>query len=96
MIRVWGKIMAKGHVLRDAVVENDERTLSRRQRVGHCVKQMIMELDLPDPIWLPINEKDLAQFGRTSFTQDNFIENFPYGRFEVEIIGSDEDDEKRS
>ena len=93
MLRVWGKIWHKNRVVQSHTAEDTHQNWSDEVRFEVCVDEIIQVLDLPRPIWLPQNKKDMEQFGATQFHQDHFIEHFPYQSFEIEIIGTDDDDE---
>ena len=94
MLRVWGKIWYKNRVYQSYTVEDDHRNWSDEVRLEVCIDEIIQVLDLPRPIWLKQNHEEMEKFGRTHFHQDHFIEHFPYQSFEVEIIGTDDDDEE--
>jgi|GEM_PF-37918 len=59
--------------------------------VDSALEEAVRAMDLAKPIWFPMNKNDLARFGRTKFTQDHFVEAFPYQSLEIEIIETDED-----
>lgn len=94
MLRVWGKIWHKHRVHQSYTAEDDHRNWSDEVRLEMCIDEIIQVLDLPRPIWLKQNHEEMEKFGRTQFHQDHFIEQFPYQSFEVEIIGTDDDDEE--
>ena len=94
MLRVWGKIWHKHRVHQSYTAEDDHRNWSDEVRLEMCIDEIIQVLDLPRPIWLKQNHEEIEKFGRTQFHQDHFIEQFPYQSFEVEIIGTDDDDEE--
>ena len=94
MLRVWGKIWHKHRVHQSYTAEDDHRNWSDEVRLVMCIDEIIQVLDLPRPIWLKQNHEEMEKFGRTQFHQDHFIEQFPYQSFEVEIIGTDDDDEE--
>lgn len=94
MLRVWGKIWYKNRIDQSYTAEDNHQSWSDEVRFDSCMDEIIHALDLPRPIWLPQNHQEMRQFNRTSFHQDHFIENFPYQKFEIEIIGTDDDDEE--
>ncbi len=94
MLRVWGKLFDDKRMCADAVIENDERELSFDERFACCTDELVRLFDLPKPIWLPQNLRELERFGRTDFRQEHFVEAFPYRYFEIEIIETDDDEEE--
>lgn len=91
MLRVWGKVVSRGKTVRSSESSSADPGTGRLERIKTCVGQIVRDLDLPNPIWLPVHEKDMLRFGKTRFTQDSFIETFPYNALEIEIIEDDED-----
>lgn len=94
MLRLWGKIWDKQRIVRSYTQEDDRRDDPMEDRIRRCLEGIVKEFDLPVPLWLPSNQRDMTRFGSTRFTQDHFIESFPYQSLEIEIIETDEDDEK--
>lgn len=93
MLRIWGKILARGRIKESMTVEDDHSEWPFEERVSLLEDELVNGFDLPRPIWLPKNREELKEFGATRFDQDNFIESFPYQYFEMEIIEKDDPDE---
>lgn len=93
MLKVWGKIWYKNRVHQSHTAQDSHQDWPDEVRLEVCIDEIIQKLDLPRPIWLKQNRDEMKQFGRTHFHQDHFIEHFPYQSFEVEIIGTDDDEE---
>lgn len=94
MLRVWGKLWRRNRIVQSFTAEDDHTEWTEKARFESCLDRIIEELDLPRPIWLEQNRNEMNQFGRTQFHQDHFIETFSYQSFEVEIIGTDDDEEE--
>lgn len=94
MLRIWGKIWMRGRIRESLTVKDEHTDWTLRERIEELEEQLVREFDLPHPIWLPKNESEMQTYGATQFTQDNFVEHFPYQSFEMEIIERDEDEEK--
>ena len=95
MLRIWAKLWKRGRIAESITVEDEHSDLPLRDRIGLLVEEIIHKLDLARPIFLPSNEKELKTYGATRFTQDHFIEDFPYQSLEIEIIEMDEDEDKK-
>lgn len=93
MLRVWGKIWKKNRIAQSYTAEDNHQSWPDEVRLESCIDEIVHALDLPRPIWLPKNYEEMKQFRRTEFNQDHFIEQFPYQNFEIEIIGTDDDEE---
>ncbi len=86
MFRVWGKIMKKNRLIKDTVVEIEDYSISRTQKVYQALETMCYEFDLAKPIWLEINKNDFIKYARTRFTQDNFIEMIDFDYLDFQVI----------
>jgi len=92
MLRVWGKIFSTVKMVRDAECADERTDLPFDVRLEDCLEEIVKELDLPKPIWFPVNREELNNFRKTQFRQDNFVEAFPYMYFELEILETDDDE----
>lgn len=86
MLKVWGKMIRNHRTVQSITVEEPHEKWPLLDRVRTCLDDIIMEFDLPRPIWLAQNEQDLLEFGRTEFHQDHFIEPIGFHHLEIEII----------
>lgn len=84
-MRMWGKTWKDGHILRDTVAE-DTSGDTRTHQVFHCLHEIVMEFDLPEPIWLDANIREFQKRAKTKFGQDSFVEELPFDWLEIEII----------
>ena len=58
MFRMWGKVFADNHLLKDFVVENPSLDMTRTKKVFAALETIAHEFDLAVPIWLPSNISD--------------------------------------
>ena len=58
MFRMWGKVFADNHLLKDFVVENPSLDMTRTKKVFAALENIAHEFDLAVPIWLPSNISD--------------------------------------
>ena len=95
MLRIWAKLWKRGRMTENITVQDDHTDLPLADRISLLLEEIIHKLDLARPIFLKSNEKELKTYGATKFTQDHFIEDFPYQSLEIEIIEMDEDQEAK-
>ena len=93
MLRVWGKLWKNSRIVHQWTANNDERNLDEETRFDSCVEEILYHLDLPKPIWLEQNFRDMKRFGKTEFREEHFVEHFPYAMLELDVIETDEDEE---
>ena len=89
MFRIWGKIFKNNRLVRDIVVNNEDATMSRTQKVFDCLDQVCYEFDLSKPIWLESSIQDFKRHDKVRFTQDNFIEPINFDFLEFHVIEED-------
>ena len=89
MFRMWGKVFADNHLLKDFVVENPSLDMTRTKKVFAALETIAHEFDLAVPIWLPSNISDFKRHSNTRFTQDSFIEAIDFDYLEIQIIEED-------
>ena len=61
MFRMWGKVFADNHLLKDFVVENPSLDMTRTKKVFAALETIAHEFDLAVPIWLPSNISDFKR-----------------------------------
>lgn len=85
MIRLWGKLIKDNKML-----ENEEFTCNEnieyQQQLKICITEICYKLDIQKPYWLPKNLEEYNNHKKTSFYQDNFIEEVPFDRFEIVVL----------
>lgn len=89
MFRVWGKLIKKNRLIKDTVIEIEDYSLSRTQKVYRALDEMCYEFDLAKPIWLDINKNDFIRYARTRFTKDSFIEEINFDYLDFQVIEED-------
>lgn len=88
-MRIWCKLFKSNHLLKDAVIENYDMSLSRTSKVYDSLEKACYELDLEKPMWLDKNKREFIRHARTKFTQDNFIEEIDFDYFDFQVIEED-------
>ncbi len=86
MFRMWAKIFADNHMLKDVVIVNDDRQLTRTKKVFAALEEACVKFDLEKPIWLDSNISDFKRTAKTRFRSDNFIESIEFDYLEIQII----------
>lgn len=87
-MKLSGKLINGTKILREATVElkSDKNEVSFREELEECLISICKELDIQVPIWLRKNTTEFVNYGRTSFTEDQFIEKVNFQRFEIKYI----------
>lgn len=86
MARLWAKVIVKHRIQRQTtepcVFEN----------IPVVLNEICKQFDIPCPMWLGKQEREIENFRMTSFGQDNFIEEINFQKLEIEFL---EDDNKK-
>lgn len=85
MLRIWGKLIKDNKIIKDKVVElalND----TYQQALKEAIIEMCKELDISKPYWLNHNLEEYNTRNKTSFDENNFIEEIEFDKFEIEEL----------
>lgn len=86
MFRLWVKIMKHNKFLEEKVVEIDNQSLNMNDKIHAALETFCHDFDLEKPMWFDKNTKELHQFSKTSFREDQFIESIWFDSLEIVII----------
>ncbi|KRQ87949.1 hypothetical protein ABG79_00114 [Caloramator mitchellensis] len=82
MLRLWGKIIKNNRL-----IKHDEVTIAEnieyQEQLKKCITELCYRLDIQKPYWLPHNLDEYNNIRKTSFNQDNFIEEIDFDKFEI-------------
>lgn len=90
MFRLWAKIYENNHMIKDAVIINDNMELTRTKKIFAALDEVCNEFDLGKPIWLDANIAEFKKVAKTRFRSDNFIESIDFDYLEIQVIEEDE------
>ncbi|HEX2946871.1 MAG TPA: hypothetical protein VHT96_13035 [Clostridia bacterium] len=80
-----GKIIIEGRLVREASAEDDEREHSFRDKLEKCLIDLCAGMEIPVPLWLKKNTRELAIFRKTFFTPEQFVEKVWFDKFEIKL-----------
>ena len=81
-----GKLFFEGKLMKESVAEALDENLSFRDKLEKCLLDLCGGLDIPVPLWLKKNTRELAVFRRTFFSREQFVEKVWFDKFEI-ILG---------
>ena len=85
MIKLWGKLINNNKILSQHVVVVNE-AVDYEEELKNCLIELCYHFDIQKPYWLRKNLIEYNKIKKTSFTQDNFIEEIKFERFEIEVL----------
>lgn len=84
-MKLFGKIIKDTRIIKQAVVEKDDKNTSFRDLLEECLILLCKDMDIQVPLWLKNNTTEFVRFHRTFFTKDHFVENIKFDKFEIRI-----------
>ena len=57
-----------------------------RDKLEQCLLAFCKEADVPVPLWLTKNSRELGRFGKTAFLREQFVESVKFDRLEIKIL----------
>lgn len=86
MFRLWAKEFKNNKMLRDMVIENNDASLTRTQKIFSAIDEVCYAFDLSKPIWLEHNIREFKRIDKTRFINDNFIDSIDFDFLEIHVI----------
>ena len=83
MPRLWARIIQKHRIAQQATWE------CAWEDAGDALTELCREFDIPRPLWLSKHEGEFAEFRRTQFLPEHFMEEVPFERLEIEFLEDD-------
>lgn len=80
-MRLWGKIYKNNRLINheEAICNGDDY----QENLKKCITEICQKLNIQKPYWLPKNMEEYNRYSKTSFKQDNFIEEVDFDYFEI-------------
>lgn len=65
--------------------EYQDESMSFSEKLTACLVDICKKMDIQVPIWMSKNTRELANFQKTFFTDEQFMEKVYFDRFEIEM-----------
>jgi hypothetical protein len=75
----------EGKIVKEASSSEHTEELSFREKLEKCLLEVCGSLDIPVPLWLKKNTRELAIFQRTFFSNEQFVERVWFDKFEIRL-----------
>ena len=82
---LYGKLMKGNMLLNHSKAIGKGRDKSFHAQMEEAFLQLCKSLDIPVPIWLKKNTREIANYRKTYFEKEQFIEETVFDRFVLEI-----------
>ena len=84
MLTVWGKLIKNGKTIKADTYTSRKDSLE--SALLECLEHFSRKFDIEVPMWHTNHTKQLGLFHKAVFKPDDFIDSFPYERFEIQIL----------
>jgi hypothetical protein len=82
---VNGKLFIENRLVREARSEDNDEGHDFREKLQNCLTELCSQLEIPVPLWLKKNTRELGIFRKTFFTSEQFIERVWFDKFEIKL-----------
>ncbi|MEF9951333.1 MAG: hypothetical protein RR840_01490 [Clostridium sp.] len=86
MLRLWGKLLKDNKLQSQIECTYEYDDIEYEQQLKYCITEICKEFDIQKPYWLNANLREYNKYKKTSFRQDNFIEEIEFDIFEIEVL----------
>lgn len=90
MFRLWAKVFKENRMLKNMVVENAKKDISRTKKIFSAIDTICYEYDLSKPIWFEKNIEEFKRHDKVRFYQDNFMDGIDFDYLEIHVIEEDD------
>ena len=81
-----GKLFIEGKLIRENEISIDDDEMSFREKLEGCLIEICSQFDIPVPLWLKKNTRELGIFRRTFFSREQFIDKVWFDKFEIRLV----------
>lgn len=89
-MQIWFKLIKNNRLLRDTVIHNDTKDLTRTKKIFAAIEQICYDFDLSKPIWLDSNIVEFKRHKKVRFYKDSFIDSIDFDYLEMQVLKEDE------
>lgn len=82
---LYGKLMLGNMPLKNSKAVSNDPAKAFHDQMEEAFVQLCRNLDIPVPIWLKKNTRELSHYKKTFFEKEQFIEETVFDRFVLEI-----------
>ncbi len=86
---IYGKLIKNNLIICEEKAEYTDKDMTFQQKLTSCLVDICKKMDIQVPIWMSKNTKELANFSKTFFTDEQFMEKVYFDRFEIEMKRKD-------
>ncbi|MFT5874480.1 MAG: hypothetical protein ACI8WT_003450 [Clostridium sp.] len=85
MLKIWGKLINDNRIIMDEV-SMSEIDDSYQENLKACITELCYKFDISTPYWLKSNINEYNKRRKTSFDENNFIDEIQFDKFMIEEL----------
>ena len=85
MLKIWGKLISNNRIIKDEV-SMSETEGNYQENLKACITELCYKFDISTPYWLKSNVNEYNKRHKTSFDENNFIEEICFDKFMIEEL----------
>ena len=85
MLKIWGKLIYDNRIIKDEVSVSEIEG-SYQENLKACISELCYKLDISTPYWLKSNINEYNRRHKTSFDENNFIDEIYFDKFMIEEL----------
>ena len=89
MLKIWGKLVKDNRIIVDEVAIALEED-SYQENLKTCITELCYKFDISTPYFLKSNVNEYNKRRKTSFDENNFIEEINFDKFLIEELKPNE------
>lgn len=89
MLKIWGKLIKDNRIIRDEVSMSEIED-SYQENLKTCISELCYKFDTSTPYWLKSNVNEYNRRHKTSFDENNFIDEIQFDKFMIEELRPNE------
>ena len=90
MLKIWGKLIKDNRIIKNEV-SISEIGDNYQENLKMCITELCYKFDISTPYWLRPNINEYNKRHKTSFDQNNFIEEIDFDHFMIEELKPNEE-----
>lgn len=67
-------------------VADEDASRPFHKQMERCLLELCKGLNIPIPVWMPQNTRELGRFRRTTFTAEQFLEPVSFDRLVLSLL----------
>ena len=81
-----GRLFVANRMTEIKEVTTEDADASYSKRLERALVELCKQMDIPVPMWMKKNPKELAAFGQTIFFREQYTDNIRFDRFQIRVI----------